>query len=181
MSRRAETSSQTEDHAGQVGQDLWERAFATLTTEDRQQYDDCSWQMLDVLEEVTKSRKHYKACRNKLTQLITKLRASTEAQKQACISNGWRSYRYKHGEEVKLRHVLEKVHVWVDGFIKIVDPGIKATQNWQVALPWALVKYLMMVGKAFRYKSMLRHDSQDPRRSSCLARSPRVSNSSQVS
>ncbi len=54
-------------------------------------------------------------------------------------------YRNKQGEEVKLRHVLEKVSVWVKGIINIVDVGVSFDQSGHAALPWGIVKYLTTV------------------------------------
>ena len=74
-----------------------------------------------------------------------KVHEATESRKQDCVSKGWKLYRNKQGEEVKLRHVLEKVAVWVKGIINIVDMGISFDHSGHAALPWAIVKYLMTV------------------------------------
>ena len=64
-----------------------------------------------------------------------------------CIAKGWRIYRNKHGEEVKLRHVLEKISVWVKGIIKVIEVGVSMDQSGHAALPWAIVKHLTTVGE----------------------------------
>jgi hypothetical protein len=55
-------------------------------------------------------------------------------------------YRNKNGEEVKLRHVLEKISVWVTEIIKVVDLGVSFDQSGHAALPWAIVKLVITVG-----------------------------------
>ena len=82
---------------------------------------------------------------------IHKVHEAAESKKQDCVSKGWKVYRNKQGEEVKLRHVLEKVVVWVKGIINVVDKGVSFDQSGHAALPWAIVKYLMTVrGHAVR-------------------------------
>ena len=76
---------------------------------------------------------------------IYKVQETTESKKQDCISKGWKVYRNKQGEEVKLRHVLEKVSVWVKAIISVVDVGVSFDQSGHAALPWGIVKYLTTV------------------------------------
>ena len=78
---------------------------------------------------------------------VHKVHEATESKKQDCVSKGWKLYRNKQGEEVKLRHVLAKVVVWVEGIINIVDMGVSFDQSGHAALPWAIVKYLMTVSR----------------------------------
>ena len=76
---------------------------------------------------------------------MDKVQEATESKKKDCISKGWKLYRNKKGEEVKLRHVLEKISTWVKTIIKVVDVGVSADQSGHATLPWAIVKYLTMV------------------------------------
>ena len=76
---------------------------------------------------------------------VNKVQEATESKQKDCVSKGWRVYRNKDGEEVKLRHVLEKISVWVKEIIKIVDVGVSLDQSGHAALPWAVVKYLTTV------------------------------------
>ena len=69
----------------------------------------------------------------------------TESKQKACVENGWTIYRNKNGEEVKLRHVLEKISVWIKEIIKIIDLGVSFDQSGHAALPWAIVKYVTEV------------------------------------
>ncbi|MCJ1273175.1 hypothetical protein MMC21_000964 [Puttea exsequens] len=101
-----------------VKQDLWREALANLNAEDQKQYQDCSSNMLEVLRQVQEA---------------------TNNKKELCLSKGWKIYRNKQGEEVKLRHVLEKVSKWVKGIIKVVDSGVSFDQSGHAALPWAIV------------------------------------------
>lgn len=76
---------------------------------------------------------------------VNKVQEATESKQKDCVSKSWRVYRNKDGEEVKLRHVLEKISVWVKEIIKIVDVGVSLDQSGHAALPWAVVKYLTTV------------------------------------
>ena len=76
---------------------------------------------------------------------LNKVQEATESKKELCVAEGWRIYRNKNGEEVKLRHVLEKISVWVKGIIKVFDVGVSMDQSGHAALPWAIVKYLTTV------------------------------------
>ena len=72
------------------------------------------------------------------------------SKREQCVAKGWRLYRNKHGEEVKLRHVLEKISVWVKEIIKVIDVGVSMDQSGHAALPWTIVKYLTTVGKSVK-------------------------------
>ena len=62
-----------------------------------------------------------------------------------CVAKGWRVYRKKNGDEVKLRHVLEKLSKWVETAIKVVDFGVSFDQSGHSALPWGIVKFIVTV------------------------------------
>ncbi len=78
---------------------------------------------------------------------VKKVQEATESNQKDCVSRGWKVYRNKDGEEVKLRHVLEKISIWVKEIIKIIDVGVSLDQSGYATLPWAVVKYLTTVGK----------------------------------
>jgi len=63
-----------------------------------------------------------------------------------CIVKGWRIYRNKNNEDVKLRHVLERISVWVQGVTKVIDLGVSLDQSGHAALPWGVVKFLLLAG-----------------------------------
>jgi len=42
---------------------------------------------------------------------LNQVQEATKSKKELCVAKGWRIYRNKNGEEVKLRHVLEKISV----------------------------------------------------------------------
>lgn len=134
-----------------VKPDLWKQALATLNAEDQKQYEDCSSSMLDMLKQVCNYRLIMRMCivssgtESVNIWFIYKVQETTESKKQDCVSKGWKVYRNKQGEEVKLRHVLEKVSVWVKGIINIVDVGVSFDQSGHAALPWGIVKYLTTV------------------------------------
>lgn len=46
---------------------------------------------------------------------------------------------------MKLRHVLEKVSVWITEVIKVVDVVISFDKSGQAALPWGVVKFIISV------------------------------------
>jgi hypothetical protein len=83
------------------------------------------------------------------TQLwpFNQIQTETESKKKSCVDKGWRIYRNKDGEEVKLRHVLEKVSVWVTEIIKIVDMEVSFDKSGHAALPWGIVKFIITVGR----------------------------------
>lgn len=135
--------------------DLWIKALNTLGAEDRKQFDDPSLSMLDVLKSVCiipSARRAYSASVTNESYLLSadlwfvnKVQEATESNQKICVSKGWKVYRNKDGEEVKLRHVLEKISVWVKEIIKIIDVGVSMDQSRYAALPWAAVKYLTTV------------------------------------
>lgn len=54
-------------------------------------------------------------------------------------------YRNKKGEDVKLRHVLEKISAWVTEIVNIVDVPVSFDPSGHAALPWAVIKFLVTV------------------------------------
>lgn len=63
-----------------------------------------------------------------------------------CVAKGWKVFRRKNGEEVKLRHVLEKISVWLQASVNLVDAVVSSDHSGHVAVPWACVKFLITVG-----------------------------------
>ncbi|CAD6579294.1 MAG: hypothetical protein ASARMPREDX12_009118 [Alectoria sarmentosa] len=129
-------SASSGNDAGNRNLDLWMQALNTLSVEDRKQFDLPSSSMLDVLKSVLFADLCF----------ANKVQEATESNQKDCVSRGWRVYRNKDGEEVKLRHVLEKISVWVKEIIKIIDVGVSLDQSGYAALPWAVVKYLTTIG-----------------------------------
>lgn len=76
-----------------------------------------------------------------------KVHEATENTKEACLAKGWRVYRKKNGDVVKLRHILEKLSKWVEEAIKVVDLGVSFDQSGHSALPWGIVKSIVTVRK----------------------------------
>lgn len=79
--------------------------------------------------------------------MIRKLQVqeATKNTKEACVAKGWRVYKKKNGEYVKLRYILEKLSVWVESAIKIVDLGVSFDKSGHAALPWGVVKFIVTV------------------------------------
>ncbi|KAL8792738.1 MAG: hypothetical protein Q9195_004625 [Heterodermia aff. obscurata] len=113
-----------QDHKNAPKEDLWAKALSTLSEEDRKQYVDTSSSPREVLQ---------------------KVHEATENTKEACVKKGWRVYRKKNGDEVKLRHVLEKLSKWVEMAIKVTDVGVSFDQSGHSALPWGIVKFIVTV------------------------------------
>ncbi len=98
-------------------QDLWEQAWNTLNTEDQKQYGDSTSGILDILKNVCNGswimRVYFDSAARNIqvkpadVRPLNKVQEATESKKKLCVAKGWRIYRNKHGEEVKLRHVLE--------------------------------------------------------------------------
>ncbi|CAF9943521.1 MAG: hypothetical protein ALECFALPRED_000540 [Alectoria fallacina] len=129
-------SASSGNDAGNRNLDLWMQALNTLSVEDRKQFDHPSSSILDVLKSLLFADLRF----------LNKVQEATESKQKECVSRGWRLYRNKDGEEVKLRHVLEKISVWVKEIIKIIDVGVSLDQSGYAALPWAVVKYLTTIG-----------------------------------
>ena len=93
---------------------------------------------------------------------LDKVQIATRSSQEDCVQKGWTIYRNKNGEEVKLRHVLGKIHAWVGEIIKIVDIGVSADQSGHAALPWAIVKLITEVGPcALVFKRLLKLENLD--------------------
>lgn len=129
----------------------WEQAWKTLSDKDKKEHGLPSSRMLDVLKSVSRA---YGASTTNETHVcladlsfVDKVQEVTEEKQKACVEKGWAVYRNKNGEEVKLRHVLEKTSVWVKELIKIVDVGVSADRSGHAALPWAIVKLITEVGR----------------------------------
>lgn len=139
-----------------ANQDLWDEARNTLSIEDRKQYDVATSSILVVLKNVCKRFSTMRAYIDSGAsdnhvepadlRSLHKVQEATESKKYLCIVKGWRIYRNKYGKEVKLRHVLEKISVWVKGIIQVIDVGVLMDQSGHAALLWSIVKYLTTVG-----------------------------------
>ncbi|KAK4462623.1 ankyrin repeat-containing domain protein [Cladorrhinum samala] len=109
-----------------MAQDLWAEAVSQLKKEDRQECEAAaggvdSINMLGTLKQIC---------------------AETENEKQRCLDRGWAVYK-SGDKEIKLRHVLEKISVWVNEFIPIVDQAVKFDASGNAAMPWAVIKLLV--------------------------------------
>ena len=143
--------------SGAAKQDLWEQAWNNLNAEDQKQYGHSTSSMLSILKNVCNgfwiTRAYIDPAVSDMQVQPTnvwsqnKVQEATMSNKELCVAKGWRLYRNKDGEEVKIRHVLEKISVWVKEIIKVIDVGVSLDQSGHAALPWAIVKYLTTVGK----------------------------------
>ncbi|PLB46372.1 hypothetical protein P170DRAFT_215217 [Aspergillus steynii IBT 23096] len=108
-----------------VAVDPWTEAFNILDPEDQKRLNQPDTSLLDVLESI---------------------KIDTDSRKEICREKGWKVGENKNGEKVTLRHVLEKVSVWVKETIKVVDVVVSMDKSGQAALPWAAVKFLISIG-----------------------------------
>ncbi|KAG7007741.1 hypothetical protein G7Y79_00008g023790 [Physcia stellaris] len=127
MTSTAASAALTVPQQGDPKPDLWKEALNALSSEDRHQFDDSS------------SSQH---------ETLQKVHEATENAKEACVAKGWNVYRKKNGEKIKLRHVLEKLSVWVESAIKVIDLGVSFDQSGHAALPWGVVKFIVTMGKS---------------------------------
>ena len=122
---------------------MWEQALAIFGTDNRTQYDSCSSDVHDVLKKVCYRSSVIVPVIGRIhkwpanTCSIGKVQEAIKDKKEYCVSKGRRIYRNKQDEEVKLRNVLEKISVRVDGIIKIINVGFTFDQSYHAALPWA--------------------------------------------
>ncbi|KIW11611.1 hypothetical protein PV08_10913 [Exophiala spinifera] len=116
---------QTKDQSTVSSKDPWEEAFDTLDIETQSQFKKDDTNLLGILRQI---------------------QTSTEENKALCLEKGWKAYRNKKGEDVKLRHVLEKISAWVTEIISIVEVPVSFDPSSHAALPWAVIKFLVTVG-----------------------------------
>jgi hypothetical protein len=73
------------------------------------------------------------------------LQQATDTSREICLARGWKTYRRKNGEDVKLRQVLEKISNWVLQLIPMVDFGVSLDASGHAAIPWTILKFSMSV------------------------------------
>ncbi|KAK3997931.1 hypothetical protein QBC44DRAFT_346703 [Cladorrhinum sp. PSN332] len=100
---------------------LWGEALQRLRRDDREEVESISSSGQDMLGT---------------------LKQAIESEKQCCIDKGWAVYK-SEGKEIKLRYVLEKISVWVNEIIPIVDQAVRFDASGNAAMPWAIVKLLV--------------------------------------
>lgn len=111
--------------------DLWAKAVASLSDEDRQNIDSSRTDKLAILND---------------------LLATVEAKKKICIEKRWK-YKTKDGEVV-IRDKLEKVVKWVDKFKGVGDVAVQYDPA-HASLAWAGVRFVLQVLKASSMYSWL--------------------------
>ena len=102
--------------------DLWIKAAATLSDEDKK--------VLDI-EDLK---------RGNVVQAVLK---ETRRQKQRCEDKQW-SFSFK-GKQILVRDVLENIISWAEKFKQIVDFAVSMDVTGHAALPWACVKFCLEV------------------------------------
>jgi hypothetical protein len=102
--------------------DLWARAAAKLSLEDRKNINF--------------------SCPDKL-KILSDLHELTENSRQECINKRWR-YTRKSGETVIFVDLFSKVIKWIDLFKQVGDTVVQYDPV-HAALPWAGVRFLLQV------------------------------------
>lgn len=101
--------------------DLWQTALATLDDELRSKLDFKKFAKQDVVRRALKT---------------------AEEKKQICLKKRWRFER--HGKQVVVRDVLEKIIKWLDAFKAVGDVAVQYNPS-HASLPWAAVRFLLQV------------------------------------
>ncbi|KAH7074344.1 hypothetical protein BKA63DRAFT_312072 [Paraphoma chrysanthemicola] len=114
--------------------DLWIKAAATLSDEDKKVLDIEDLKGGDVAQAVLNA---------------------TRMQKRRCEDKQW-SFSFK-GKQILVRDVLANIISWTEKFKQVVDFAVSMDATGHAALPWACVKFcLEIAGKDFeKYGSML--------------------------
>lgn len=102
--------------------DLWMKAAATLSDEDKKVLDIEGLKGGNVVQAVLKE---------------------TRMQKQRCEDKQW-SFSFK-GKQILVRDVLENIISWTEKFKQIVDFAVSMDVTGHAALPWACVKFCLEV------------------------------------
>jgi hypothetical protein len=102
--------------------DLWIKAAATLSEEDKKVLDIEDLKGGNVVQAVLKA---------------------TRKQKQRCEDKQW-SFSFK-GKQILVRDVLENIISWTEKFKQVVDFAVSMDATGHAALPWACVKFCLEV------------------------------------
>ncbi|KAI4100788.1 MAG: hypothetical protein L6R37_005236 [Teloschistes peruensis] len=101
---------------------LWDRAVASLSSEDQQAIDFSRADKPAILSDVLQA---------------------AEEKKQLCMQKRWK-YKKKNGEVVIIRDLCEKLIKWVDKFKEIGDVSVQYDPT-HAALPWAAVRFFLQL------------------------------------
>jgi hypothetical protein len=102
--------------------DLWVKAAATLSDEDKKVFD------IEALK------------RGNVVQAVLE---ATRKQKQRCEDKQW-SFSFK-GKQILVRDVLANIISWTEKFKQVVDFAVSMDATGHAALPWACVKFCLEV------------------------------------
>jgi hypothetical protein len=107
--------------------DLWARAAAGLSNNDKQNINFNHPDKLNILAE---------------------LHATAEKSRQRSVESRWK-YTRKNGEVVIIRDVFEKIVRWIDMFKQVGDATVQYDPA-HASLPWAGIRFLLQVCSAVR-------------------------------
>ncbi|KAF1966557.1 ankyrin [Bimuria novae-zelandiae CBS 107.79] len=102
--------------------DLWARAAAALSDNDKRNINFNRPDMLNILAE---------------------LHATAEKSRQRSVESRWK-YTRKNGEVVIIRDVFEKIVRWVDTFKQVGDAAVQYDPG-HASLPWAGIRFLLQI------------------------------------
>ena len=105
-------------------QSLWQKALASLDEELKATLDFNRSSKLNILQRTLET---------------------VEQKKSLCLWKRWKFER--HGKQIILRDVLEKIIKWIDHFKTFGDIATQADQA-HASLPWACVRFLLQVSQA---------------------------------
>lgn len=108
-------------------QDLWMKAAATLSDEEK------------VVFEIADLE------RGNVAQVVLE---ATRAQRRRCEDKQW-SFSFK-GKQILVRDVLESIISWTEKFKQVVDFAVSMDATGHAALPWACVKFCLEVRTRLR-------------------------------
>ena len=107
--------------------DLWQKAFNSLDDELKASLNFGNSSKYDILRRTLET---------------------AEQKKQLCLSKRWKFER--HGKQVIVRDVLQKVIKWLDYFKATGDAAMQYDPV-HAALPWAGVRFLLQVRSQIEY------------------------------
>jgi hypothetical protein len=109
------------------------------------------WQdaLADLDEELKSSLNFSRASKH---EILRKTLQTAEEKKQLCLSRRWKFER--HGKEIVLRDVFEKIIKWVERFKAVGDVAVQYDPG-HASLAWAVVWYLLQVSRSGKAKSHL--------------------------
>ena len=106
---------------GSRRQELWKIAFENLPLEDRAELQSNHANKLTVLENIL---------------------TAVQEKRQQCLSKRWKFRR--HGKEIIIRDLVDKVAHWIGKFVQVCDVAMQY-DTAHTSLPWAAIRFLLQI------------------------------------